>query len=566
MNLKLALLESLNWIDLPEGQFLKNNSIMEINKGAPKTYNVTISAFPISTFPITFEQYDLFCEATGRDKPNDLGWGRGKRPVINVSWYDATDFAEWIDCRLPTAAEWEYACRAGTNTPFSTGELLTHDFANFLEENYEKKIKGTTPVGSFLPNKWGLYDMHGNIIEWCRDMFDHPSENKMVLINPQGHESGFYRIRMGGGWNSDINSCKSYYYTANDPLSMKDDLGFRIVKPSNFNKTDYKIYTNQDFCNHDFSENCEFCMKCNETSGKNHDWSKNCNKCLYCNQTRLSSHKWSDGICSLCGKTMPGIEWIQIHSGEFFMGSDHFENERGNDEKQHFVTLDSFKMSKYAITIEQFNEFVEDTGYKTIAEKGAGGYRGSMLKLNRDYVPFQNVNWRYDENGNKRSHSNYNYPVIHIGWIDAFSFAEWLGCRLPTEAEWEYACRAGSLTPFSTGDSINSDQSNFNGHYPYNDFERSRFLGKIMPVGSYPPNDWGLFEMHGNVSEWCNDWYGEYQIEIVSNPKGPSSGYSKVFRGGSWCHDAHYCRSSRRFSGLLNERRNRIGFRIVSDK
>jgi len=128
---------------------------------------------------VTFEQYDRFCEETGRRKPDDRGWGRGRRPVINVSWNDAKAFAKWLSrktgrtFRLPTEAEWEYACRSGgkkVKYATSTGRL-SHDLANYDGTGGRDRWKYISPVGSFAPNSLGLYDMSGNVWEWCEDWY-----------------------------------------------------------------------------------------------------------------------------------------------------------------------------------------------------------------------------------------------------------------------------------------------------------------------------------------------------------------------------------------------------------
>ncbi|MBM3172002.1 MAG: formylglycine-generating enzyme family protein, partial [Bacteroidetes bacterium] len=124
--------------------------------------------------------------------------------------------------------------------------------------------------------------------------------------------------------------------------------------------------------------------------------------------------------------------------------------------------------------------------------------------------------------------------------------------RLPTEAEWEYACRAGTTTPYHTGNYLNSSQANFNEN-----------VGKTMPVGSYSPNAWGLYDMHGNVWEWCSDWYGDYSSGAQTNPKGPSSGSHRVLRGGSCFNSGRYCRSAHRFNYLPSLRSDGLGFRLV---
>jgi formylglycine-generating enzyme required for sulfatase activity len=227
----------------------------------------------------------------------------------------------------------------------------------------------------------------------------------------------------------------------------------------------------------------------------------------------------------------PTIDWVSIPAGTFTMGSPTSEVGRDNDEMQHQVTLSAFKMSKYEITFEQYDVFCEATGRSKPSDEGWG--RGKR-------------------------------PVINVSWYDATAFAEWMGCRLPTEAEWEYACRAGTTTPFNTGDNLTTSQANYNGNYPYNNNAKGEYREKTMPVGSFAPNAWGLYDMHGNVLEWCSDWYGDYPNTAQTNPKGPASGSFRVYRGGSWNYFACGCRSALRHRIAPGLRGIHLGFRLVS--
>ena len=215
---------SIQWANIPAGTFTMGSPTSEVNRSSDETqHKVTLSAFKMSKYEVTFAQYDAFCDATGREKPDDEGWGRGNRPVINVSWHDATAFAEWMGCRLPTEAEWEYACRAGTITPFNTGNNLTTSQANYDREK-------TLPVGSFAPNAWGLYDMHGNVWEWCSDFYG--VYNSGNQTNPKGSSSGSNRNRVlrGGSWNNAayIRSAVRFF---NPQERRYEDWGFRLVSP-----------------------------------------------------------------------------------------------------------------------------------------------------------------------------------------------------------------------------------------------------------------------------------------------------------------------------------------------
>ena len=156
-------------------------------------------------------------------------------------------------------------------------------------------------------------------------------------------------------------------------------------------------------------------------------------------------------------------------------------------------------------------------------------------------------------------------PVEQVSWDDCQQFLSTLngrvsggGFRLPSEAQWEYACRAGTTTAFSFGSTITPEQVN------YDSRRQGLYRDKTVPVKSLPPNAWGLYEMHGNVWQWCNDWYGDFSGSAERDPAGPSSGSDRVFRGGGWCFDAWYCRSASRMSFAPNGGSWILGFRIAA--
>lgn len=228
------------------------------------------------------------------------------------------------------------------------------------------------------------------------------------------------------------------------------------------------------------------------------------------------------------------IEWVDIPGGTFIMGSPESELKRDADEIQYQVTLTGFRMSKYEITFDQYDAFCEATCRVKADDFGRG-------------------------RGNK--------PVTGVTWNDANAFADFVGARLPTEAEWEFACRAKTTTPFHFGENITAMDANINTKYPYigEPIELTIFGAKA--VGSYLPNSRGLYDMHGNVSEYCSDWYGPYNLSETLNPKGPSNGSGKVFRGGSWVDFVTWCRSASRNSGEIGvgaAENSTIGIRLVA--
>ena len=163
-----------------------------------------------------------------------------------------------------------------------------------------------------------------------------------------------------------------------------------------------------------------------------------------------------------------------------------------------------------------------------------------------------------------------NNPVEQVSWNDAQGFIQTLkgrvpglNARLPSEAEWEYACRAGTETPFSFGANITPVQVNYDGNYPYAGGEKGVYREKTVPAKSLPPNPWGLYEMHGNVWEWCEDWFGDYDPGPQIDPPGPATGAARVLRGGSWIDYGRRVRSANRSRGGPGDSFRSIGFRLA---
>lgn len=249
-----------------------------------------------------------------------------------------------------------------------------------------------------------------------------------------------------------------------------------------------------------------------------------------------------------------GMKLARIPTGKFAMGSPRDEAERYASEFSHKVEITQpFYMGAYEVTQRDF-------------QKVFGKQRGAFFTKQRGGGP--------------------DHPIENIEWKNAVAFCKKLSAlpaerkagrtyRLPTEAEWEYACRAGTTTPFHFGKSLSSRQANFNGKYPHGGAAKGPYLRKTAKVGSYKPNAFGLYDMHGNVCEWCADFFDKdyYRDSPVKDPLGPPEGvvpsgfktFYMVVRGGCWLDDARGCRSAYRFRGVPQTRYRLIGFRVVCE-
>jgi len=257
------------------------------------------------------------------------------------------------------------------------------------------------------------------------------------------------------------------------------------------------------------------------------------------------------------------LTFVQIPAGTFTMGSPTTEVYRSNDETEHQVSLSAFKMSKYEITNAQYAAFLNS---KSIGNNGlyaTGTYPTEVLI----YASSGNFDWGLHYTGGQWVPvAGYeNYPVINVKWYGAAEFATYAGGSLPTEAQWEYACRGNTITPFNTGECLSNEQANYSWSSTYTTCTNTIRIepGTTKSVGTYTANNYGLYDMHGNIWEWCSDWYGTYPTTTQRNPTGASVGMARVFRGGSWNGEARFCRSAYRANYYPDSYTNFIGFRIA---
>jgi formylglycine-generating enzyme required for sulfatase activity len=243
---------------------------------------------------------------------------------------------------------------------------------------------------------------------------------------------------------------------------------------------------------------------------------------------------------------------VWLTAGTFRMGSPTNEVERNTNELQHSVTFTrGFYVGRYLVT---------QGSYRSVMNTNPSYFNTNnsfTLDLTR---PVEQVTW-FDA-------SNYCYRLTQQERAAGRIFSDW-AYRLPTESEWEYACRAGTTNPFCYGNDLRSGMANFNGEYEYvggtgTVFNASGIVSnRTTSVGSYQPNNWGLFDTVGNVWEWCQDWFGNYPAGPVTDPLGPPSGTTRVFRAGAFNSTGRFCRSAFRNSYDPSSGFNTLGFRVV---
>jgi formylglycine-generating enzyme required for sulfatase activity len=258
-----------------------------------------------------------------------------------------------------------------------------------------------------------------------------------------------------------------------------------------------------------------------------------------------------------------GVQLSLVPAGEFVMGSPETEQGRHSDEREHRVRITRpFYLGCHEVTVDQFRTFVNEREYRSSAERGGGAF--VIDGTSGEYLLQADAKW---------DHPRYSgvpvAPVVCVSASDAEAFCEWLTekervpYRLPTEAEWEYACRSGCAAPWSCGPEIEEIDRYANCRKGVTPERRT----PISPVGSHKANDFGLFDMHGNVSEWCRDWYasGYYARSPADDPSGPDKGLFRVYRGGAWPDAVAGVRSAKRFSRPANQAAFDLSFRVVRE-
>ena len=505
---------------------------------------------------------------------------------------------------LPTEAQWEYACRAGKATAWNNGTDITEEdedpelsklgryfYSGGGKSIYDKKgvykstkYYGTAKAGSYLPNDWGLYDCHGNVFEWCLDWYG--SYGNSPVTDPLGPDHGGLRVCRGGAWDDVAIFCRSAHRnTLFIPgLSNYSVVGFRIalVRPETApdrEEFEYELLTDSDntlpvfktkFYGKD-GNGSEFLLTdvghLEEDGASEIVLGAGIHKVVwipdtdhtnligfteyrveYEDVTDKADYLVLDIAANKLSTSMSGpnlgydncrtqeVWFKRIEPGTFTMGSPSYEKGHSGAETEHQVKLrKAYYMAVFETTQGQ---------YKGITEKNPAKYFGETR-------PVEQISYD-DLRGSKKGA---NWPADRE--VDKKSFFGKLMAKagnlydLPTEAQWEYACRAGKTTALNNGTNLSSENEDENlnklGRYSYNTNDGKGYYEEHTDVGSYLPNDWGLYDCHGNVTEWCLDWYADnLGSDPVKEPKGPDTGNFRVIRGGSYTDAAKYCRCAAR--------------------
>jgi len=486
----------LDLVLIPAGKFKMGDP------GADHEVTLT-KPFYMGKYEVTQEQWEA---VVGKNPSYHKG---AKLPVETVSWNDCQEFIKKLNAktnggyRLPTEAEWEYACRAGTSTAYSYGDEITPKDANYEDSKLGKPVT----VGNYRPNAFDLYDMHGNVWERCEDWVAPYPER--AVTDPKGPGTGDKGVLRGGAFSSHVFQARSSFRNSLSPTDRLYFVGFRLAR-----SVDNKVEVVPPVLKPDpatIMPATGNLLVAPFSEAKAKEVQKSVAKSL---------QKEVEEKADL-GKAIK-LEMVLIPAGKFMMGSPASEKGRRDNETQHEVTLTKpFYMGKYEVTQEQWESVM---GNNLSSNKGA--------KL----------------------------PVTDVSWNDCQDFIKKLnastkgGYRLPTEAEWEYACRAGKTTAYAVGASLTNIDANIEGGP----------AGSIKAVGGYNPNAFGLYDMHGNVWEWCNDdWKADYPAGSATDPKGPATGTHRVLRGGSFIDFASLARSSDRLNNSPTDRFLNGGFRLV---
>ena len=484
-------------------------------------HEVEISTgFYLGKYEITQGQWEAVMGTTpwsGRDYVQE----NPSHPAVYISQNAVQEFVGLLNAasgdslyRLPSEAEWEYACRAGTQTRWSFGDDASQltDYAWYKNNAWDVGEQYAHAVGTKLPNPWRLYDMHGNVAEWVQDWYDPDYYKSSPRVDPPGPDIGSSRVIRSGGFNNNAGRMRSAYRSSGSPVGGWA-LGVRLVmigRPG-----EVLIDPPEE----------EPPVDGGGTVGE-------------------------ESTVSLPGGAEMAFVWIE--PGVFQMGAT--ESEIG-------AAIDG--CVDLGVNRSYCADFHGWEGPLHEVEISTGFYLG---KYEITQGQWEAVMGTTPWSGSSYARSNPSHPAVYISWDDVQEFVGRLNAasgdslyRLPSEAEWEYACRAGTQTRWSFGD----DERQLTDYAWYKDNAWDVDEQYAHAVGTKLPNAWGLYDMHGNVFEWVRDWWGYYNSSPRVDPPGPDIGSNRVLRSGNFNGGTQYVRSAGRNRTSPGDLNAGIGARLV---
>jgi formylglycine-generating enzyme required for sulfatase activity len=425
-------------VPIPAGEFLYGEDKKRI----------WLDAYAIAKTPVTNRQYKVFADVTGHRVPKhwqegNIPAGKEDHPVVYVSWDDAVAFCQWAGVALPSEQQWEKAARGTDGRAYPWGDAAPDK----SRCNFNNEMGDTTPAGTYLAGANGLFDMAGNVWEWCADW----------------HTKDKYRVTRGGSWMGKHLSVHCAYRNGNYPFIRNEGDGFRVV-----------------------SHYLAPVRRADEEEEKRKGAAP---------KAHIEAQERKYLLAML------GIVTVCIPTDTFLYGDD-----------KRRIELEEFWISKAPVTNRQYKAFVDATGHRA-----PDHWLRGMIPTDKE-----------------------DHPVVYVSWDDAVAFCQWAGVALPSEQQWEKAARGTDGRTYPWGEAEpDKSRCNFNNE-----------VGDTTPVGKYPAGAYGLFDMAGNVWEWCADWY-ERKYRVV--------------RGGSYYttdKDWVHCAARRRGDPSYRSAGN--GFRIVS--
>ncbi len=471
----------IEFVLIPGGSFLMGSTNYSSEKPKHKVY---LKPFLMSKYEVTQAQWQTVMKSTVFDYEGD------NIPVRNVTWSEAKQFCSQNGFVLPSEAQWEYAYKGGSTTKYYWGDKPHPDYLNFDSE-------GPIEVGQKKPNAFGLFDMSGNLYEWCEDKW-----NPHYMGAPQDgrpwntqKKSDSKQVIRGGSWYHDADRSISTRRTGHLLSKGYNYVGFRCVfnldqKLSHTKKSSLKETNLKKIPNFRYIQRITY-----SEGGKTHTVDE-------------YLHEQTE------------VKFVLIHGGSFLMGS---KLRKGAEE--HKVNVQSFLLSKYEVTQGLWEKIMNTSPWK----------------------------------GRQFAREGETYAANHISWTQAKDFCRKTSLRLPSEAEWEYACRSGTTTEFYWGNKDIADYA----WYANTAF----FKGKKYPhpIGQKKPNAFGLYDMGGNVFEWCEDgWHENYSGAPTNGSAWHLDGPFKIIRGGSFGSPTpEDCSSTKRGRGPTDGNDRGLGFRLA---